>query len=374
MEINHMKNRIIRMLVAVLTMSLVLTGFTFMPAISQIADHDSDYGVAYAASKVKATWNANGGKIGKAATKSISYNKNAKVKKLQAATRTGYTLKGWYTAKKGGKKITKNTKVTKKTTFFAQWTVKKYTLTYNANGGTVTPKSKKVEYKKGYGTLPTPKRDGYTFKGWYTAASGGTKVSDTTKMSSKNVTVYAQWEEGDPELMKWMQTDNYYMEGALLGFENTTTLVSEAEVKMGADGIKSATHLRMIIPSPMNTRIIIRDGWIYSIRDDYMMYTKTPLTDPNANPGNPDYSKMIRLGSGTGTIAPGTKYAKTLPYIEYKIDDTTKTRYYMQGKDVYGIESITGTNVNDIIITKQSGTAPQTLFDLKIDGYTEMVY
>jgi len=38
--------------------------------------------------------------------------------------------------------------------------------------------------------LPTPKRDG-----WYTAKSGGTKVSATTKMAAKNVTVYAQWKK-----------------------------------------------------------------------------------------------------------------------------------------------------------------------------------
>ena len=225
METNLIKKRMQRLIVAILTMSLVLTGFMFMPAASQIANPDSDYGVAYAAaSKVKVTWNANGGKIGKATTKPFSYNKNAKVKKLQAATRTGYTLKGWYTAKKGGKKITKNTKVTKKTTFYAQWSVKKYTLTYNANGGTVTPKSKKVEYKKGYGTLPTPTLEGHSFEGWFTAKTGGTKVSTTTKMVSKNVTVFAQWtknrtltEEEKKLVGSWCHLYRYNMSGPLMG-------------------------------------------------------------------------------------------------------------------------------------------------------------
>jgi len=42
------------------------------------------------------------------------------------------------------------------------------------------------------GTLPKPTRAGYTFVGWFTAASGGTRVSATTQVKS-NRTVYAHW-------------------------------------------------------------------------------------------------------------------------------------------------------------------------------------
>lgn len=42
-------------------------------------------------------------------------------------------------------------------------------------------------------TLPIPTREGYTFKGWYTSANGGEKVSNTLTPTS-NVTYYAQWE------------------------------------------------------------------------------------------------------------------------------------------------------------------------------------
>lgn len=43
-------------------------------------------------------------------------------------------------------------------------------------------------------TLPTPSKEGYKFKGWYTSAEGGEKVSDTL-IPSSDVTYYAQWEE-----------------------------------------------------------------------------------------------------------------------------------------------------------------------------------
>ena len=68
-----------------------------------------------------------------------------------------------------------------------------YTLRFNANGGSVSEASRKVNEGSGYGTLPTPRRDYYNFQGWYTAASGGTKVSSSTKMGASNITLYAHW-------------------------------------------------------------------------------------------------------------------------------------------------------------------------------------
>lgn len=44
-------------------------------------------------------------------------------------------------------------------------------------------------------TLPTPNRDGYNFLGWYTSAEGGTKVGEGggNYTPTGNVTLYAQW-------------------------------------------------------------------------------------------------------------------------------------------------------------------------------------
>lgn len=72
----------------------------------------------------------------------------------------------------------------------------KYTVSFNANGGSVTTSSKTVTYGEAYGPLPTPTRTGYTFSGWYTASSGGTRVLSTTKVTqNKNHTLYAQWKQ-----------------------------------------------------------------------------------------------------------------------------------------------------------------------------------
>ena len=68
-----------------------------------------------------------------------------------------------------------------------------YTITFDANGGSVTPASAVTGADGKLTSLPTPTRSGsYSFDGWYTAASGGTKVTTNT-VFTKNRTVYAHW-------------------------------------------------------------------------------------------------------------------------------------------------------------------------------------
>lgn len=143
-----------------------------------------------------ATFNGNGGST--PSPSSITKEYNTVLGTLPTCTRTGYTFLGWYTASSGGTKISTTTVVTKDITYYAQWSINSYTLTFNPNGGTVTPTSKNLEYNSAYGTLPTPTRASdaqytYTFAGWYTAATGGTQVTAATKMAAKDTTVYAHW-------------------------------------------------------------------------------------------------------------------------------------------------------------------------------------
>ena len=79
-------------------------------------------------------------------------------------------------------------------------------MTANANGGTIPTTSgwtiasgsktatKSVTYDSTYGTLPTPTRTGYTFAGWWTAASNGTQITSSTKVAITTAqTLYAHW-------------------------------------------------------------------------------------------------------------------------------------------------------------------------------------
>ena len=53
--------------------------------------------------------------------------------------------------------------------------------------------SKSYTYGAKLGTLPSASRNGYTFNGWFTSPSGGSKITTTTTVPSNNVTYYAQW-------------------------------------------------------------------------------------------------------------------------------------------------------------------------------------
>ena len=69
-----------------------------------------------------------------------------------------------------------------------------YLVTFDPNGGKVSQESTAVTINKPYGTLPTPNRTGYSFAGWYTKETGGTKVTETTTVGENPPTkLYAHW-------------------------------------------------------------------------------------------------------------------------------------------------------------------------------------
>ena len=155
-----------------------------------IADNINLY-AKYEGNKYTVTFNPSGGSV-QTTTKEVTYDSTYGV--LPTPTKTGYIFNGWYTL--GGVLITSDTKVsiTSNTTLYAQYSKNEYTLSFNANGGDVSPVSKMVTYDSTYGDLPTPTRVGYTFNGWYTLVSGGTKVdSNTVLTENENKTIYARW-------------------------------------------------------------------------------------------------------------------------------------------------------------------------------------
>lgn len=116
---------------------------------------------------------------------------------LPSYTRSGYSLAGWYTAASGGTKVGNggaSYTPTSNITLYAHWTANEYTITFDPNGGTCATASKEVTYLQTYGTLPTPTRDGHTFDGWYTEASGGTRITSSSTVNvAADDTLYAHW-------------------------------------------------------------------------------------------------------------------------------------------------------------------------------------
>ena len=149
----------------------------------------------FGVSEYTLTLDPNGGKVNPT---SMRFIVGQIIYDLPTPTRSGYQFVGWYTKKSGGTLIEDTAMPSKDITVYAQWESnatpkqKTYTITFDADGGSVSPKSITVNKDEKIGTLPTPTKDGYTFVGWYT--SSGAKFTSNTIISS-NGTVYAHWTE-----------------------------------------------------------------------------------------------------------------------------------------------------------------------------------
>ena len=112
-------------------------------------------------------------------------------------TRSGYTFTGWFDADTGGNEFDFGTAVTEDITLYAQWTINRYTVSYNFNRGDSTEPSTETVEHGGTATRPTtdPTWTGYTFTGWFDAATGGNEFnfgSGGTPVTA-DITLYAQW-------------------------------------------------------------------------------------------------------------------------------------------------------------------------------------
>lgn len=142
------------------------------------------------------TFDANGGTV---IPSTMTTNEDGKLAELPTPVRNGCTFDGWLTTLDGGEKITTNTVFTEDTTLYAHWTQTitppeptAFTITFNANNGTVTPSTMTTNEEGKLAELPTPVRNGYSFNGWFTALTGGTQVTVNTVFTS-DATVYARW-------------------------------------------------------------------------------------------------------------------------------------------------------------------------------------
>ena len=123
------------------------------------------------------TFDTDGGSEVKSQT--VAYGGQAAVP--AAPAKPGYTFAGWYL---DGKAYDFDAPVTENLTLTANWTVNRYTITFDTDGGSAI-----APITQDYGTAVTapadPTRTGYTFAGW-------TPEIPAT-MPAKNMTIKAKW-------------------------------------------------------------------------------------------------------------------------------------------------------------------------------------
>jgi uncharacterized repeat protein (TIGR02543 family) len=139
------------------------------------------------------TFDAQGGSS--ANSQQVTYG--AIINVLPETVRLGYTFEGWFTEANGdGAKYTKETvySVTDNTTLYAKWTLKRHTISFDAQGGN-TVSAIQTDYDATV-SLTDATRTGYTFKGWNTK-SDGTGISYIGSIhytADSDISLYAQWE------------------------------------------------------------------------------------------------------------------------------------------------------------------------------------
>ena len=168
-------------------------------------NHDVIYYAKWTLIEYTITYNLNGGT--NAGENPKTYTVVSDKITLLEPSKTGYRFDGWY----GDNTYTIPVKEIAAgsvgdVTLYAKWTIKAYTVSWNANGGTLDGGNASVSAE--YGSLVSavkPDNDPtkaataekeYTFAGWYTDPYNGTELATDAKVTG-DVTYYAHWTEAD---------------------------------------------------------------------------------------------------------------------------------------------------------------------------------
>ena len=108
----------------------------------------------------------------------------------------GMDFDGYWTEPNGGTRVFTSTRVllTKPHTLYAHWkrgtTIK---VRFNACGGTVSPDEDDYVAERPYCELPVPVREHFAFAGWWTEASGGSRVEISSEVPKAAHELFAHW-------------------------------------------------------------------------------------------------------------------------------------------------------------------------------------
>lgn len=177
-------------------------------------------------------FNANGGSVGQA---SKTVTNGQRYGDLPMPSLNGYIFDGWFTSANRGTLVTAATTVnlTGNQTLYAHWTKEPtttYTVTFDPNGGTVSPTTKTVPMGTPLSGMPTPSRSGYTFKGWTVnridpdskTLQSTAIVSDGVYTFDENTTLYAFWVK-EPNTSQGVVKPTYFDYSGKFGVNNALT-------------------------------------------------------------------------------------------------------------------------------------------------------
>ena len=292
------------------------------------------------ATGLKLSYNLNGGTTLKPAD-CVDLTEGSKVDITSIVpARRGYEFKEWNTAINGsGKGYVSGEKIKigqTNITLYAQWTPRTYSITLNTDGG-LFAEGENIPTKYTYGkaiNLPTPTKEGYTFKGWFD--KDGVKIEYITDNMVDDKALTARW-----ELVKY--TIFYTLNGGTI----LNGGVYEYSIEQGAT-----------LPTEVEKEGYIFDGWY----DSYTPATETEdevwgnkvsevLTSDKGN--KKFFAKWnikgyaITLNANGGVINSGNVSGDTLYFGDELTSDLTKEGYVFAGWYLADDENTTYSKVGD---------------------------
>ena len=174
-------------------------------------------------------YDANGG-VGAPASQTKTKGNSIQLSTIKP-TRQGYTFGGWSENKNatigtwaGGEIYPYDRNMY----LYAVWRENKYIITFDSTGGVLDTKDIMITYNSAYGELPTPVREGYVFKGWFTSAEGGEEItSESIVTTASSHTLYAQWEKLEPyiESVVKKKGNTYEITASLYNISGDKTII-----------------------------------------------------------------------------------------------------------------------------------------------------
>ena len=235
------------------------TGYTFggwysdseltVPVNSEtIINDDSDFYAEWLEG-ITITFNADGGEVNLNSKTIIS---ETAIGELPIPTKIGYDFDGWYLDSSYETEVTAATVFNSSTVIIAKWAeLDDITVTFDADGGSVTPNSRTIRPGAVIGELPIPEKTDFNFVGWYLDNTYETEVTASTTFDS-STSIIAKWV--DESYVACIENECYKTLAAAVGAVPTTN--TKTVIKAICDISQSTT---IEIASGKNIELDLQD-------------------------------------------------------------------------------------------------------------------
>ena len=192
---------------------------------------------------------------------------------------------------------------------------------------------------------------------------GETEAAESAAEDTAADTATASGDEVNP-MIRWMQEGKFSFDYTQITDISGQRI--ESKGNMAVDGGNVSLNMETSVAGMViNTRTIVKDGKAYIISDETKSIIVMEGLSEDATGGiATDYSGIVKVGEGTGEIE-----GRTLPYEEYSGGGLT-VKYYLDGGQVYGYVTETGSIKATLLIKNPKNSVPANAFDIP-SGYTQ---